>query len=88
MKTILKKEVIEATCDICGQDCMKDVFFASDSEGDSDDHENIKEFEGMELKAFWGWESNKDGERWEGVVCEDCVDKHLSPLINFMKRDY
>ena len=85
MKTIKQKEIIEATCDICGEDCMKELFTPNFFEGDEFDN---KEFEGMELKAVWGFASGKDGERWEAVVCEDCVDKHLTPLIKFMKRDY
>lgn len=85
-KKIIKEEVFEATCDICGADCMKEIFAAND--GDSEDKEISKSFEGMELKATWGYPSNKDGEIWEGVVCEDCVDKHLSPLIMFMRKPY
>lgn len=84
MKEIVKKEVVEATCDICGEDCMKDLFTPNEFEGDDSD----KEFEGMELTAFWGYASGKDGERWEAVVCESCVDKHLAPLIKFLKRPY
>lgn len=88
MKTILKKEVIEATCDICGEDCMIDMFLYNDSEGDSEEHENIKDFEGMELHASWGYMSNKDCESWDAVICEECVDKHLVPLIKFMKIEH
>ena len=84
MKTILKREVVEATCDICGEDCMKDLFTPNKIYG-----EDVKEFEGMELKAVWGYATNnKDGEVWDAVICEKCVDEHLVPLIKFMKRPY
>lgn len=64
------------TCNLCGDDCM--VFISED----------IKEFEGMELKAIWGYSSKKDGEKWFATICEKCVDKHLSKLINFTKISY
>lgn len=81
--------IVEATCDICGADCMKDLFHGIKSQGDRDEHDIEKEFEGMELTASWGYFSkNKDGEYWEACVCEDCVDKHLSNLINFVKKTY
>lgn len=84
MKEIVQKEIVKATCDVCGEDCMKDIFTPYSPEGDDSD----KEFEGMELKAVWGFASGKDGELWDAVICEKCVDKHLVPLIKFMKRPY
>jgi len=88
-KTEPKEEkIIEATCDICGADCMKELFRPMKSDGDRDDHDISKEFEGMELKAVWGYSSEKDGEIWEAIVCEKCVDEHLSPLVNFLKKIY
>ena len=81
-------KIIEATCDICGADCMKDLFLPMKSDGDRDKHDIEKEFEGMELKATWGYSSGKDGERWQAVVCEKCVNEHLSTLINFVKEPY
>ena len=78
----------EATCDICGADCMNDLYRPMKSDGDRDEHDIEKEFEGMELKAIWGYTSNKDNELWEACVCEKCVDEHLSPLINFIKKPY
>lgn len=88
---IIQKEnskIISATCDICGADCMKDVFSPKLSDGDRDNTDNVKEFEGMILKADWGFYSEHDGERWEGVVCENCVEKHLTPIVNFKKSYY
>jgi hypothetical protein len=82
-----KEIILEATCDICGADCMIPLYVKSD--GDSDDHDIEKEFEGMELKATWGYYSKgKDGEIWQACVCEDCVDKHLKNLIGFSIKPY
>lgn len=58
---------------------MKQLY-PSNYYGDSDDGE-ITEFEGMHLNANWGFKFNKDGEEWKAVICEDWVDKHLSPLL-------
>ena len=85
---IKAEKIIEATCDICGEDCMKEVFTPNDHDGDSEDHEIDKNFEGMELTAVWGYGSNNDGEKWEAIVCEKCVNEHLSPLIKFIKTPY
>jgi hypothetical protein len=84
---IIKKEnkIISATCDICGADCMKDIFIPSKSDGDRDNDDINKEFEGMVLEANWGYYSGLDGEKWEAVICENCVIKHLTPIINFKK---
>lgn len=69
-------QITDATCDICGNSCMK---------GD----EESKNFEGMELTAHWGfWSNNKDLEKWSAEICEDCVDKHLKSLINFKINKY
>ena len=88
-KTIPKPAIIiEATCDICGADCMKELYRPMKSQGDRDKHDIEKEFEGMELKAVWGYSSGKDGEVWEAIICEKCVDEHLAPIINFIKKPY
>ena len=81
-------KIIEATCDRCGDDCMKPLFVPMKSDGDRDDHDINKEFEGMELKATWGFNSSKDGEVWSAVLCEKCVDNFLVPHINFLKKSY
>jgi hypothetical protein len=44
-------------------------------------HDGI--FEGMELKVDWGYFSKKDGEKWRAIICENCVDKHIVPIIKF-----
>lgn len=87
MITMQKEKILTATCDKCGQDCMK-PFFDNTSDGDRDDHDNVKEFEGMILSADWGFMSNgKDGETWKAVLCEICVDKYLSH-ISFQKSHH
>ena len=43
-----KEEILEATCDICGNDCMKELFVPMDGDGDSDDQDIVKEFVGMD----------------------------------------
>jgi len=80
--------IVEATCDVCGADCMKEIFSPKQSDGDRDEHDIEKQFEGMELTALWGYASDKDGEYWEACMCEQCVDKHLSKLVNFVKKPY
>lgn len=72
------QKIVEATCDKCGNDCMIPQFEKTD--GDRDDVDIPKEFVGMILRADWGYKSDKDGERWEAVYCEECVDKHLSDV--------
>jgi hypothetical protein len=81
--------VTEATCDCCGADCMKEIW-SSDVDGDSDEKDIVKTFEGMELEAFWGYGSSdeKDGEVWTAIICEDCVKKHLEEKITFLKERY
>lgn len=86
IKSIKDQVIVEATCDICGEDCMKDDFMSEKTEGDRDNNDNIKLFEGMLLKADWGYLSNnKDCQRWEAVICENCVDKHLK-MVQFLKN--
>lgn len=85
-KKIYQEEILEATCDICGNDCMKPIFDKSD--GDRDEHDIQKSFEGMTLNATWGYSSDKDGEVWEACICEKCVDEKLKPIINFSIKPY
>jgi hypothetical protein len=87
-KRIYKEEITEAICDSCGADCMKELFAPLKSDGDRDNHDIKKEFEGMILKAEWGYNSEQDGEVWEACICEKCVKEKLVPLINFVKIPY
>ncbi len=71
----IQKEVItDVICDICGNTC---------SRGEMVD---VVGMEYMTLEANWGYFSNKDLENWKAEICEPCVDKHLSPIIKFLKR--
>ena len=45
-------------------------------------------FEYMKLKAFWGYDTDHDLEKWSAHICEACVIKHLEPLIIFDKESY
>ncbi len=42
----------------------------------------------LSMETHWGYESNKDTERWTAQICEECVDKHLVKLINFKIEEY
>lgn len=43
-------------------------------------------FEYMEMKAFWGYNSKKDMEKWSAQICEKCVDEKLS-FIKFKSEE-
>ncbi len=45
-------------------------------------------YEYLEMETHWGFESNKDLEKWSAQICEKCVDKHLISLITFKKSEY
>lgn len=72
--------IVEATCDVCGADCMKELYRPMQSDGDRDEHDINKEFNGMEMTAVW------DDEYWEACVCKKCVEEKLSKIINFVKK--
>lgn len=87
IKKNYNRQIVEATCDMCGADCMNNFFDEKSYDGDRDDQDNVKQFEGLVMSATWGYTSNKDGEQWEAVICEKCVDEHLSH-IPFVKNYY
>lgn len=78
VKKILKinKEIVtDILCDCCGESCM------------TQDHgETARSFEYMRLSACWGYDSNKDLEKWDAFLCEKCVDEKL-PFIKFQKTE-
>lgn len=86
MKSKIHNIIVEATCDICGEDCMKPLFEPMKSDGDRDEHDISKEFGGIKLKAIWCFASEKDTEVWDAVICETCVNNHLFKLVNFTKK--
>lgn len=78
--------VTDIICDCCGESCKKMlsealIEFNPDYKGDK------YTFEYMELKATWGYFSNKDMEQWTAHLCEKCVDEKL-PFIKFEKKNY
>ena len=59
------------TCDSCGKTW------------DRDSSEEGPEF--MHLRADWGYRSENDLEVWVADLCEECVNRYLSPLVKFTK---
>lgn len=43
------------------------------------------DFEFIEMKANWGYNTKKDMEKWTAHICEKCVDEKLA-FINFKKE--
>jgi hypothetical protein len=81
----LKTEVVtDIICDCCGQSC-KVLERVIDNELRIDNGELIRYFEYMKLEGIWGYNSNKDEEKWTAYLCEKCVDEKL-PFINFKKE--
>jgi hypothetical protein len=69
--------VTDVLCDCCGKSCRVDASLGGD-----------RQYEYMELTAFWGFGSpKKDLEKWTAKVCEKCVDKKLSKIIKFEVKD-
>ncbi len=59
-------EITDIICDLCGKSCWK---------GDPNNRKDGG-FEYAELLARWGYYSdNKDTDKWECHICEDCCDK-------------
>jgi hypothetical protein len=73
-KMVSTETTEDIICDSCGESCKVKL-------GD------VEFYEYMELKTYWGYASNKDGEEWIAHVCEKCVDDKLS-FINFEKNNY
>lgn len=81
VKKILKinKEIVtDILCDCCGESCMTQEFKI--------DGNTARSFEYMRLSADWGYDSNKDLEKWEAFLCEKCVDEKLL-FIKFKKTE-
>jgi len=68
----IKQEVItEVICDCCGKSCKDEIDL---------------NFEYMELKAYWGYGSHKDLEKWTAQICEKCIDEKFG-FIKFKKEE-
>jgi len=57
-------EVVDIVCNCCGKSCYTGEYG----------------YEYMTLSANWGYTSNKDLEKWEAHLCEQCGDERLSFL--------
>jgi protein-arginine kinase activator protein McsA len=64
-KKVEIEKVVGFICDACGFSCAK---------GKDEDKNDIA-YEYATLKATWGYFSNKDRERHETHLCEDCYDR-------------
>lgn len=59
---VLGEDVVDVTCDICGNSCKKDQWG----------------YEFATLKSKWGYTSSKDMEEHECELCESCYDKVIA----------
>lgn len=64
-KKVLKNELSDILCDICGKSCTNDCSSISDPP--------IMEY--ATLEAMWGYCSRKDGDSYKCEMCENCFDK-------------
>ena len=70
MKTYKQKtiKVLDQTiCDVCGKTCTDDFY---------NNHENAT------LEAAWGYNSGRDGSRFEIHLCENCCDDTIQWMRN------
>ena len=68
MKTYKKKtiQVLDQTlCDVCGKTCTDDFY---------NNHENAT------IEANWGYNSGRDGQKFEIHLCENCFGNTLGFL--------
>lgn len=61
----LVDKVVDVICDRCGKTCKDEI--------------NLN-FEFAEVKAMWGYGSNKDLERHKIHLCEPCYDETLKTM--------
>lgn len=61
----LVDKLVDVTCDRCGKSCKDKIDM------------NI---EYAEMKAMWGYGSNKDCERHKVQLCEPCYDETLKTM--------
>lgn len=74
MKTYKEKTIKvlnHILCDVCGKTCTDDFY---------NNHENAT------LEAIWGYNSGRDGERFEIHMCENCFGETLGFLRNKRKE--
>lgn len=63
-KKVLKDELKDVVCDVCGKSCMSGTLEAFGIGA-----------EFAVLSANWGYGSRKDGDSFRCEMCEDCFDK-------------
>lgn len=73
-RRVLKDEVKDIICDICGQSCMTEC---------SLDDPGMSEY--AVLEGIWGYCSRRDGDRYVCEMCESCFEK-VSDFINSIKK--
>lgn len=72
-KKILKKEIYDILCDICGKSCLNDF-------------RDPKMAEYAVLEAYWGYCSKKDNSKSYYEICEICFDK-IEKYIESIKNE-
>lgn len=72
-RRVLKDEVSDIVCDICGQSCLSDC-----SMGDP----GMSEY--AILEGMWGYCSKRDGDYYKCEMCEACFEK-VSAFIDSLK---
>lgn len=65
------KVLDQTLCDVCGKTCTDDFY---------NNHENAT------LEALWGYNSGRDGERFEIHLCENCFGETLGFLRDKRKE--
>jgi hypothetical protein len=74
-KKILKDELDDVQCDICGRSCKNECSSVVAGAG-------LAEY--ATLEGTWGYCSRRDGERFSCEMCEDCFEK-VSAFIDSLK---
>ena len=78
--------ITDVLCDSCGKSCKADEFIMENPLR-VDNGRKMYIFEYMELKANWGFFSNKDLTNYTAAICEQCVDEKFK-FIRFKKTSY
>lgn len=76
-RRVLKEEVSDIVCDVCGRSCLSDCSRAMGGGASAAEYAT--------LEGIWGYCSGRDGERYICEMCEDCFGK-VSSFIDSLKR--
>jgi len=74
-KKVLKDEVDDVICDVCGDSCRKDCSHMLNDHG-----------EYATLEAIWGYCSRRDGDDYKCDMCENCFEKVLAFIDSLKSR--